>query len=65
MKDLIRRFENPGSQYRGKPFWAWNGALEESELRRQIRVMRRMGLGGFFMHSRVGLAIPYMSRMYG
>ncbi|MFH1740924.1 MAG: hypothetical protein ABIH23_18110, partial [bacterium] len=61
MKDLIRRFENPGSEYRGKPFWAWNGALEESELRRQIRIMRRMGLGGFFMHSRVGLATPYMS----
>jgi len=64
MKDLIRRFENPGSEYRGKPFWAWNGALEESELRRQIRIMRRMGLGGFFMHSRVGLATPYLSSQW-
>ena len=61
MKDLISRFERPGPEYRGKPFWAWNGSLEESELRRQIRVIRRMGLGGFFMHSRVGLATPYLS----
>ena len=57
MKDFI----NPGSQYRGAPFWAWNGKLDPDELRRQIRVMHRMGLGGFFMHSRVGLATEYLS----
>lgn len=61
MKDLKDVFKNPGSAYRGKPFWAWNGKLEADELRRQIRVMHRMGLGGFFMHSRVGLATPYLS----
>ncbi|MBU4200131.1 MAG: hypothetical protein KKG09_06740 [Verrucomicrobia bacterium] len=58
---LLRQFAHPSSQYRGKPFWAWNGKLEEPELRRQIRLMHRMGLGGFFMHSRVGLATPYLS----
>ncbi len=61
MDDLKETFGNPGSAYRGKPFWAWNGKLEADELRRQIRVMHRMGLGGFFMHSRVGLATPYLS----
>lgn len=60
-ESLIREFENPGAAYRGKPFWAWNGKLEETELRRQIRIMRQMGLGGAFMHSRVGLATPYLS----
>jgi len=59
---LQKSFLNPTSAYRGKPFWAWNGKLEEGELRSQIRTMRRMGLGGFFMHSRVGLATPYLSR---
>jgi len=54
-------FADPPSAYRGKPFWAWNGELEEGELRRQIRVFNRMGLGGAFMHSRVGLATPYLS----
>lgn len=54
-------FRNPPAAYRGKPFWAWNGQLDPDELRRQVRIMHRMGLGGFFMHSRVGLATPYLS----
>ena len=62
MKDLIlKEFRNPPSQYRGAPFWAWNGRMDPAELRRQIRLMHRMGMGGFFMHSRVGLATPYLS----
>jgi len=59
---LRKSFSSPTSAYRGKPFWAWNGRLEEGELRRQIRVFRDMGLGGGFMHSRVGLATPYLSK---
>ena len=58
---LTKDFKNPGTEYRGRPFWAWNGKLEPDELRRQIRIMKRMGLGGFFMHSRVGLATPYLA----
>jgi hypothetical protein len=59
--DWLDEFRNPSSAYRGKPFWAWNGKLDPDELRRQVRVMREMGLGGFFMHSRVGLGTPYLS----
>jgi hypothetical protein len=59
-----REFISPRACYRGKSFWAWNGDLDPQELRRQIRVMRRMGLGGFFMHSRVGLATPYLSKRW-
>jgi hypothetical protein len=58
--DYEKGFANPGSWYRGQPFWAWNGALQPEELRRQVRLMKRMGLGGFFMHSRVGLDTPYL-----
>jgi hypothetical protein len=61
MHDAIADFQAPTSLYRGKPFWAWNGKLDAAELRRQVRVMHRMGLGGFFMHSRVGLATAYLS----
>jgi hypothetical protein len=43
------------------PFWAWNGKLDPEELRRQIRLMKRMGLGGFFMHARTGLETAYLS----
>ncbi|MBC8453953.1 hypothetical protein H8D64_02755, partial [PVC group bacterium] len=60
-KEMIKSFDNPGSKYRGAPFWAWNGKLDPTELRRQIRIMHRMGLGGFFMHSRVGLDTAYLS----
>jgi len=60
LDELIAEFEHPSNQYRGQPFWSWNGKLEPEELRRQIRLMARMGLGGFFMHSRVGLATPYL-----
>lgn len=60
-RKLLQEFCQPGSEYRGAPFWAWNGKLEQKELRRQVRVMHRMGLGGFFMHSRVGLSTPYLS----
>lgn len=59
-RDLIQRFESPGAEYRGKPFWSWNGKLEKGELLRQIGVCRDMGFGGFFMHSRTGLRTEYL-----
>ena len=56
----IEIFKNPGSEYRSKPFWAWNSVLDEKELHRQIEIFKEMGFGGFHMHSRVGLATEYM-----
>lgn len=53
-KDIDRR------TYSAKPFWAWNGDLKKSELLRQIQIMRQMGFGGFFMHSRTGLQTEYL-----
>lgn len=57
-----KHFQDPGVLYRAKPFWAWNGALEEQELLRQIDVFRQMGFGGFFMHSRTGLDTEYLGK---
>jgi len=62
--DILKRleeFKNPGMEFRGAPFWSLNSRLEPEEMRRQIRVMHQMGMGGFFMHSRVGLDTPYLS----
>lgn len=56
----IKLFENPTNEYRGKPFWSWNGKLEKDELLRQIDVFESMGMGGFFMHSRTGLITEYL-----
>jgi hypothetical protein len=60
MSDMIKEFKNPGMEWRGKPFWSWNGKLEKEELIRQIHIMKEMGLGGFFMHSRTGLITEYL-----
>ena len=54
-------FQNPGSEYRGTPFWAWNCRLEKEELLRQLEVMKEMGFGGAHMHVRTGMATPYLS----
>ena len=40
-KELRAQFERPGSAYRGKPFWSWNGELEKGELLRQMDVAVR------------------------
>lgn len=60
MNPLRESFKNPGNAYRGKPFWSWNGKLEKKELLRQIDVMKTMGFGGYFMHSRTGLETEYL-----
>ncbi|VGO11481.1 hypothetical protein PDESU_00025 [Pontiella desulfatans] len=56
----IDNFLNPSAEWRGKPFWSWNGKLEKDELLRQIDVIKEMGMGGFFMHSRTGLETEYL-----
>jgi hypothetical protein len=60
LEKLYEEFQLPSAPFRGKPFWAWNGRLDEEELRRQIRSFKQMGFGGFFMHSRLGLDTPYL-----
>ena len=54
-------FQNPTSEYRGTPFWAWNCKLDKERLERQIGYFKEMGLGGFHMHSRTGMATEYLS----
>lgn len=54
-------FKNPTSEYRGTPFWAWNCELTPELLKRQIEYLKQMGLGGFHIHSRTGMATPYLS----
>lgn len=54
-------FQNPCSIYRPMPFWSWNDYLEPRRIRAQVRHMHAIGLGGFFMHSRQGLATPFLS----
>lgn len=53
-------FAQPPSLFRGAPFWSWNNKLDPAQLCRQIEMFKTMGIGGFHMHSRVGLNTPYL-----
>ena len=53
-------FAAPTCEYRGTPFWAWNCDLKEEELLKEIEYMKEMGMGGFHMHVRTGMASPYL-----
>ena len=57
-------FQNPTSEYRCTPFWAWNTHLEQDHLNREIDAMKEMGMGGFHMHSRTGMATPYLTEEF-
>ena len=65
--DLLQQFRAAGEDgvdFRGAPFWSWNDDLEPDEVRRQIREMQVSGLGGHFMHARIGLITPYMGERW-
>lgn len=61
MRIDFEKLKNPGAEYRGKPFWAWNGKIEKEDLEFQINCLKEMGFGGAFLHSRTGLITEYMS----
>ena len=57
----LELFKNPTAEYRATPFWAWNTDLSRDILFREIEYMKKMGFGGFHMHSRVGMSTEYLS----
>jgi hypothetical protein len=56
----MNEFANPPAIYRPVPFWSWNEKMEVGEVRRQVDLLAEAGLGGGFIHSRVGLITPYL-----
>ncbi|UQZ82420.1 hypothetical protein SK3146_01577 [Paenibacillus konkukensis] len=57
-------FQHPTSEFRGAPFWAWNTKLEKETITEQIKQFAAMGMGGFHIHTRVGLETEYLGREY-
>ncbi len=53
-------FKKVSKKYRPIPFWSWNDKLDVSETKRQVKLMNKAGMGGFFMHARGGLVTEYM-----
>ena len=54
-------FRSPTREYRGAPFWAWNCEIDPQVLDEQIDTFKKMGMGGFHIHVRTGMATPYLS----
>lgn len=57
-------FQNPTSEYRGTPFWAWNCKVTEEQIDFQTEALKEMGMGGAHIHCRTGMNIPYMSEEF-
>lgn len=57
-------FKNPSSEYRGAPFWAWNCKMEESDVSDMTDMFEEMGMGGAHLHSRTGMALPYLQETF-
>ena len=57
-------FFNPPSEFRGAPFWAWNCELETETIIEQIEIFKQMGLGGYHVHVRTGMATEYLSQTF-
>ncbi len=54
-------FKSPPMDLGILPFWFWNGAMDEQEMRWQLREYREKGVSGVFIHGRFGLKVPYVS----
>lgn len=57
-------FKNPPSEFRGAPFWAWNGKLDKDEVVWQAGVFKEMGFGGYHIHVRTGLEDEYLGEKF-
>lgn len=58
---LINDTKDRSIEHGSIPFWSWNDKLDPEELRRQIHVMKKLQMQGFFMHARGGLETEYLS----
>ena len=60
--ESINNLFNPPNKYRPMPFWSWNDKLSVNETKRQIDIMEKAGLGGYFMHARGGLLTEFLGK---
>ncbi|MFA5292978.1 MAG: hypothetical protein WC496_08095 [Phycisphaerae bacterium] len=56
----FENFKKPPIDFRPVVFWSWNEAMQPDEVRRQVRLLARGGMGGGFIHSRIGLLTEYL-----
>ncbi|MHB1355269.1 MAG: glycosyl hydrolase, partial [Anaerolineae bacterium] len=62
--DILSRIQNPPMEYRPQNYWGWLENITPDETRWQVQQMHAAGLGGYVMHARGGLTIPYMGQQW-
>lgn len=62
--DILDRIKTPPMEYRPMNYWGWLENITPEETRWQVRQMHEAGLGGYVMHARGGLTIPYMGKQW-
>jgi len=55
------KFANPPAEYRSHLFYSLNDELTIEEVERQVESFKEAGVGGYYLHSRVGLLTEYLS----
>ncbi len=60
--EIKQAFLHPEAMDRSAPFWSWNDVMDPAEVKSQARDMIDKGMGGYFMHSRVGLESEYLGQ---
>ena len=63
-EEFEKMMAEPPAEYRGAPFWSWNGKLDRDRMKEQIDDFKEMGFGGFHIHSRIGLADEYLGEKF-
>lgn len=64
MKDFIEFLKDPEMEYRPRNYWGWLENITPEETVWQIEKMYKAGLGGYVMHARGGLTMPYMGKQW-
>lgn len=57
-------FRMPSNDWRSVPFYSLNDELDPDEIRRQLAVFKEGGMGGTFLHSRIGLLTEYLGERW-
>lgn len=64
MKDFADFLREPEMVYRPRNYWGWLENITPEETVWQIEKMHEAGLGGYVMHARGGLTMPYMGKQW-
>ena len=64
MRDIEKIMAQPEMEYRPRTYWGWLENITPEETRWQVDRMAEAGLGGYVMHARGGLTMPYAGKQW-